>query len=85
MKKTMLIPALFAMVALSGCWNSGETSVYDNATWRNDTVSQRTMGDMFRIGQGAPQDDAKAMEWYSQACSEGMQEACDQYARMEKK
>ncbi len=85
MKTKRIIPALLAAFALSACCNSGETSIYNDATLRGDAASQKTIGDMFRIGQGAPQDDQKAMEWYAKACDDGLQEGCDNYKKLEGK
>ena len=63
---------IFALVGLQGA-TSTQTSLAETQQKadQGDAAAQYNLGDMYRRGDGVPQDDAQAVVWYRQAADQG--------------
>ena len=48
---------------------------YEAAAGQNHADAQKTLGDMYRYGEGIKQNDKKACQWYKKAAAQGHEEA----------
>ena len=73
--KTFIGLSLFVLMTVSG-HSYAEVSAEDFAQTRilaeqGNASAQFNLGKMYEFGQGVPQDDAKAVEWYRKAAEQG--------------
>lgn len=57
---------------------------YRKAAQQGNATAQHNLGVMYDEGKGVRQNTATAKEWFGQACDNGLQEGCDEYARLNK-
>lgn len=71
----LLIPALAAGMALAATFTSEQIQKIRNDAEAGNADAQFNLGLMYRKGDGVPQDNALAAQWYQKAADQGNSEA----------
>lgn len=53
------------------------------AAEQGNSEAQYNLGVMYHYGQGVPQNQSVAKEWFSKACHNGSQQGCDAYQKLD--
>jgi len=73
-KKWMTSLAVAALLALSAAGSADDSEDYEDAlalAEQGDAFDQYDLGEMYRKGEGVPQDYKAAVKWYSLAAEQG--------------
>jgi len=84
-KKLILSLGLFATLSFGATMEESSKMALDilEKLANNGNVEvQNKLGLMYTNGDGVKQDDKKAKEWFSKACDGGLQNACDNYKKL---
>ena len=56
---------------------------YRKAAEQGSSEAQYNLGVMYHYGQGVPQNQSVAKEWFDKACHNGSQQGCDAYQKLD--
>ncbi len=70
-RQRQLLLSLFLIFGLSGVINAATFDETLRAAQQGDAEAQYNLGNMYRTGEGVPQNDTEAMKWFRLSAEQG--------------